>query len=125
MQKIKWIGSNNIWIFDNSHNDYLLSLVTISQIKSSSLATTFFLLKVIKREPWTNRELFKQASSGKCKEKEVKKKQKNQKENHNRWRQTRKDKFPYSEVRTKRYADVLSLSFLGDRYVRALKALAV
>lgn len=38
----------------------------------------------------------------------------------------RKDKFLYSEVRAKRYADVSSfLSFPSDRYVRALKALAV
>lgn len=45
---------------------------------------------------------------------------------HNRRKQTRKDKFLYSEVRTKRYADVFSsLPFPGDRYVRALKALAV
>lgn len=85
----------------------------------------FPLLKVIKEELWTNHELLKQASSGNRKEKEKKNNQK-QKENHNRERQTRKDKFPYSEERTKRHADVFSsLSFPGDRYVRALKALAV
>lgn len=51
---------------------------------------------------------------------------KKRKEKHNHGKQLRKDKFLYSEVRTKRYADVFSsLSFPGDGYVRALKALAV
>lgn len=67
-------------------------------------------------------KLPKQASSG---EQSEGKKKKN-KEKHNCRKQTRKDKFLYSEVRTRRYADVFSsFSFPGDRYVRALKALAV
>lgn len=111
-QLLQWLSPLISNHFSNLHQSHLLA------------STSFFslsLLKVFKwGSEWAQNFQNKPLQSGRGRG------GKKEQEKHNHGKQMRKDTFLYSEVRTKRYADVFSsLSFPGDGYVKALKALAV
>lgn len=91
---MKWICSNNTWICDkslNSYNDYLLSLVTTSSNLNQRRYSLFS--ESLQMSP----QLPKQAPPG-----EQEGGRRREKEKHNCQKQTRKDKFLYSEVTTRK-----------------------
>lgn len=104
---------------------HLLSLVTTSHIKRFPLATTFFLPESdqmrAENKPWTSQtSIFRRAEGGGNKKKKEK-----QKEKHNRWETNEKGQVSrfWSELKGMQMSSHRA-PFPGDRYVRALKALA-
>lgn len=111
---MKWICSNTR-IGDkslNSHNDYLLSLVTISQIqiKGSCSLPLFFLSWKSSNDFWERAPNFQKKP---LQAEQTEEKIKNKKtEKHNCQKQTRKDKFLYSEVTTRKVCRCILIPLL-------------